>query len=66
MNREVRAPIDSGTTGLVFMIAAMLSLCIGVALAFVALPVVGWPVVLTFFAVQLAAMALLFRRLTGH
>jgi hypothetical protein len=49
-----------------FMIAAMLALCIGVALAFLALPIVGWPVVLVFFAAQIIAMAVLFRRLAGH
>lgn len=66
MARQVRTPVDPGTNGLIFMIVAMLTLCIGVALAFLALPMVGWPVILVFFAAQFIAMAVLFRRLTGH
>lgn len=66
MDRQVRTQVDPGTNGLIFMIGAMLALCIGVALAFLALPILGWPVVLAFFAAQFIAMAVLFRRLTGH
>ena len=66
MEGQVRPPAEPGTNGLMFMIAAMLALCIGVALAFLALPIVGWPVVLMFIAAQIIAMAVLFRRLAGH
>jgi hypothetical protein len=66
VDRQVRTQVDLGTNGLMFMIGAMLVLCIGVALAFLALPILGWPVVLAFFAAQFIAMAVLFRRLTGH
>lgn len=66
MGRQLQPPADPGTNGLMFMIAAILALCIGIALAFLALPIVGWPVVLAFFAAQFIAMAVLFRRLAGH
>lgn len=66
MDRQLQPLADPGTNGLMFMIGAMLALCIGVALAFLALPIVGWPVVLAFFAAQFIAMAVLFRRLAGH
>jgi len=66
VDRQFRTQVDPGTNGLIFMIVTMLALCIGVALAFLALPILGWPVVLASFAAQFIAMAVLFRRLTGH
>lgn len=64
MDRQVQPHVDAGTNGLAFMMAAMLALCIGVALSFVALPLVGWPVVLAFFVAQALAMVFLLRRMT--
>ena len=62
----MKTPISSGTTGSVFMIVGVFALCIGILLAFVTLPFVGWPVVLAFVAAAGAAIVFLFSRTIGE
>lgn len=59
MGQVTRKPRDSGTTGVIFMMAFMM---IGLLLLFLAVPLVGWPIGLGIVAVGAVAMLFFHQR----